>query len=561
MGNMAFRVFLVFFLLQGTSLKAIDETALSLQTLIALKEYQLAEKNLPIGDTKLDVQTRLFFYAIQGQDQRAVKEWQLGAKRFPELFLDDRIVEELALSTIRAASFSPYLLPQLMAVHFTRYCRDLSFLSVIKRGLLSDYELVRQQSIETALVWGHADLDAAICQLLAIESSQGVLEEAVRYCGVRKLKDAEPFLWKRLTSVDDYTISKSVLAASLMTLFEDMDEAYLAECLNSPYPGVRLLASKYLGTADFPCNKDQLVSLLEDPYPELRANVLVALMKQFGRGTEEQSVILELLLSASNDKYFKVALTAAWGLGVLGDHRGLERLEAALKSPELVVQRFAAVVIAQGGTKCVSLMQDYSQVHPDAYVRLHLLLGMLTQGVSEFSTLKNILEILQKEKETWTWKQFSCFSQISCLRGRASHTKRRLLEDSDIRMNILRLLVAKGCIEAEEEMKRRLLESSGIEALLVKDYFFQVKNVVNLEAEKDIHSLLLLASRDLDLDLLLRLIELYPDLSVFEKEQVLMILGSSHYEEARAFLTQRLMDPKQSMRVIAAVALWRNING
>lgn len=504
--------------------------------------------------------------AKAGDEKTMMEVWKTLLNRFPEEKCNREILEHLAWAVIDqgAASSSPPI--RVIAMLGAFFSQDAKGVNILKQGLSDDNSFLRSAAVKLSSHLMDTTLQEELFRLLQKETVWKVRLEVIRAIGTLQVGEAEIALEKIVANDHSHAEEKAAAIQALVELSEGIDRKQLQDLIASNRAGMRMLACEFVTFFDQIEEADHLFSLLEDPHPSVRAKML-HMLGQLRMSTVGGHSVPSLAEKATMDPDPAVAITAAWVLTMHRPEKGMARFRQFLSHPVRDTRHFAAAALAATGPYGLALTKQMFKEADDPYVQMNLAIGLIGQRENAQEACDCLFAGLSGRKERWAWEEEGGFrvlvpSQVKHDEGIPNYPE---AVNQLTRLEVLQMLAIMQYPHAQQAVKEFLQERhwgiSGIASalLLTEGDDDAVEIVHHLLQDNDqqvkVQAALILALWGKGEDVVQLLQEAYPAADRELKGQILEGVGRVGSENSLFFLAERLQEPYQTLRIIAAAAL------
>lgn len=529
----------------------------------ALKECEESLKTAPESEGLKKVYVRVL--AENGKDDEAIMGWKkLGIDSEKD---DTDLLESLAWGVLARSKNSPQFVVSIASLMSAYYTNDVRAVQMLQSQLSSSNALLRSMAAQLSPQYRDGLLINELIRLLGSEKVWFVRLEVIKALGAMEVKEVKEPLKRMITNSRTTAEEKGNAIASLVNIYEHVEEKEFLELIQSKRAGLRHLACQIVTHLDLSDKIPLVEKLLDDPTSDVR---VAALSTLYLMGLKSLSpIVLEKMVDITADPHPSVALTAAWTISQYAPETALQVVRKWVYSTDEASRRLAAFILGRMGDTGKKLSHEVLKLSPDPFVKANLALGGIGQG-GDPKHLAHILYtflMIRKEKVMWDGAQ-SPFFQILAP-SKICHVPQvpqyPTMVDHLTRLEILGMLTALKHPKAEEAVKsflthqvlgityaasNTLLEEGGEEAI---DILREL-----LKAEDDnvrVQAALVLALSGGETKAVQVLQEAYFSVDREMKINILGALGHIGDKISIPFLMELLEEPHQILKVIAASAL------
>ena len=405
-------------------------------------------------------------------------------------------------------------------------------------------------------------LQEELKRMLTEEKVWFVRLEAIRAIGQLRITALREELKEMIADKNTSSKKKPKRSSPSCQMYDGVRESDLKDLIGSNRAGLRQLACELVSYFDLHGNVEDLVPLLQDASPDVRAHALhtIGLLSNESGRKEIKSV---------DGRFFSDGgITACWVATLQGMEEGIQELGKWIDDVHPRWRLLAASTLSSCGKKGIPLALEKMEKSEDPFVRANLAIGLIGQRVEVQKASEVIYDILEKEKETLLmWDQNSHMrilarSQVSHIDQIPNYPK---VIDQMVRLDLLNILCIMQHPKAQEAVKGYVKnESWGITgaavAVLLEEGDEGAMTVISgLLKDEDpqirVQAAFILAMMGSDPEAVKVLQEAYPKMSREIKIQILEAIGHVGSLESVPFLIDILSEPFQLLRVIAASAM------
>lgn len=505
----------------------------------------------------------------QGNEVEALEEWNKIVIDHDELLRDRSSLEMLAWGVLNKGGGSNQLVIRLNVLIGAMMTKDAKAIPLILDALKGSNSFLRAVAVGMAASYGDLPLQEEIARLLKEERVWHVRLELIKAAGQLRMTETR----ERLIEIigDSRTLAEEKVAAivSLVNMYDSVEDRELAGLIRSNRAGLRQLACEVVSHLNLKDKANLLLPLLSDAHSDVRVSALNTFALLDVNEINGESVMkIERVARLMEDRVPEVSITASWLALLKGERRGAIRLKRWIQKGELKNARLAAAALAISGQKGVDLSIKMLKKQTDPYVQVTLALGLIGQRVATDLACR-VIDTHLKIGELWMWDNTvnPLFRSLapSQVRHMSQIPNYPCVIDQITRLDLLQVLCIMDYPKAKEAVKEflqtqtwgavgtaaaMLIQEGDDEALDV------VRSLLNDKEEKvRIQAALILALLGGDTDAVKVLKEVYPKVGKELKIQILEAVAKVGDAESIPFLLERLNEPFQVMRVVAATAI------
>lgn len=516
-------------------------------------------------------QVLLKSYASAGYEREMMQEWRHFSSLHPEKAYAKELLEPMLWGIVQAGVQSGSVRNRLYALIGAAITKDAYAVPLLLEGLEDPDSRLRAVSVELATAYRDSVLKKKIGERLLEEKVLEVrlfLTEAVGKLGCQELL---PYLLSRLGGRHVPAAEKELLVGAVVALTDQLSSEELSLLAKHRRACMRGLVPEIIHATDAQAEIGLLIDLLEDSHPAVvsRSIATLGLMQCKGyRGRPIESFLQKVLDSQEPE----VAITAGWlNLSVLGKGEIL-RDWVRFGSPRSA--SLAASAMRACGPRAVSYVRELLQEVHEPFVRMNLLFALLSTRSASQEEILEMVHFFETSGKQWMWHRCNGGLFEALLPSDLSHSS--LIPNypeavnQAVHLEILGMLAvveAPGAKKALRQFLRHhrwnltglaaeLLLQEGDEAALdlLRELLKEDNERVRVEAA------LALATWGRDHSVLPILFEAYENADRQEGIRILESIGRVGSSRAVPFLVERLFDPSQSVRLVAAAVLLHTLH-
>lgn len=565
---MMFRLILAFLIVAGAPLMA------------SLESVKRVHAHLAIGDTnEATVEANRALYqdphsqelwettiealSKNGEEIAMMRAWEAYLGRFPDQKQNRNVLEEMAWGVIEKGCASPSPIIRVMALLGAYHGQDARGVALLEEHLQDKNVWVRGVDVQLAMTMRDDVLRDAMARLFLEESSLEVRLDVIRALGAMQIEEASPTLVALLTDKKSTAEEKAAAIQGLVNLAETAQEEEIALLAKSDRAGLRLLACRIVEHFRQEERVGQIIPLLTDHNPEVRRSALEVLTVVRGDHIDGKKHAEGLL--DDTDPY--VAILAARVLTLYDAEQGQKAFRQWLQHDEQPIRLFAAASFAATGNHAFPFIVEAFTETDDPYVAMNLAFGMIRQRNHSVEGVDWLYQGVLHDKGRWMSQEEGGVEILmpSDLRHQTLIPNYPQVVDQLTRLEILNVLAVMEHPQAQEAIKQFLSERawgvSGLASTLLLSECDEttvelVKGLLDDPNEKvRVQAALILAMWARDEAALTLLEEAYDGGNRELKERILESLGQIGATRSIPFLVEKLKEPYQSLRLIAAASL------
>jgi HEAT repeat protein len=567
-------LFFLFILTPSLNYSADEEASISRRIALHLlledssEALAIARKSLEkYPESRLIQNFLIKSYVASGNGKAALSAWNSYVKLFPECLDDHDLLEQICWAVIRNGAGQSSLNVRLHSLIGAVLGRDAYSVPIVRSNLRSSNSLLRGIAVRLTCSLGDTELQKEVLNILRNDNSWNVRLEAIKAVGKMQMHEAQDDLEEILSSSTSSAEEKAAAIGSTLELFRTVGEDEILRLSKSDRVGLRTLACELVAYFDLQASFVFIEPLIQDSHPMVRS----AAMKVFGFSRTEYP--LALVQQALLDKDKSVAVMSAWLL-VISEKMKPEDAYAQLLSHELSeVRALAASSLAATGKYGLDYSLRVFEVNEDPFVRANLAMGLIGQRTEVERSCDALLSLLERgEQVMWKVQGSGMFRALQ--QGKLRHLDGDFnypeVMNQVCRLEVLNTLAVMNYKLALDGVRRFLHEKNwGITAFAAEvllqegdESVFGILRELLSDSDKHVRvqAALALAIWGKDQDVVDVLQEAYPEADRELKATILEAIGFIGGAEAFPFLVDRLGEPFQTLRIIAAASLIQGIN-
>ncbi len=505
-----------------------------------------------------------------GDYAEMMRVWGQFHALFPDKATASQVLEEMCWGVMRQGKQAHTLSARLISIIAAALTQDAYAIEFLKMGLRDSNTHIRSISVQLSALFRDKPLADEIERLFYEERRPEVRIEVMKAIGALRMQHLyEPLLLviedKKVTSEERVAAIQAILQVS-----ESVDREKLEVLAADKKAGLRLLACEAIAKFALKEQSDILFRLIYDTNPQVAAAALRAIgLLQVDTFSGRAVADYVRPLTNALDPY--VGVCASWVL-LLHQRREAEVAFARwIFHEKEEVRAFAASAIAASGVHGIHAALSFLEKTTDPYVQANLALALVGQRVNCTQACEILDHLLKEHKERWMLDE-GIFSPL--MRSRLSHKpgipNYPEVVNQSVRLEMINMLAILDYPGAHDAIKEFLKERRyGVTGLAAETLLGEgdetaielVKEILD-DPDKEIRldAALVLATWGRDPSALPVLLEVYPQADRMLKIKILESLGRIGDKEAIPFLIERLKEPSQNLRMIAASVLIQTLN-
>ena len=548
-----------------------DLMAKRVQAHLVIKDYQAACQEaysalLFYPDSKSLWKAYLKALAKAGDEKNLFSSCNQFFSKFPEERQSRELLETMAWAVIERGSNSSAPMIKIMSMIGALWSQDSKGIAILLKNLGDVNSLIRSVAVQLSSECADTSLKEAVYKIFKEENKWNVKLEAINAVGKMNIHEASVDLISLISHNRTTAEEKMAAISALVNLSDQMDRKQLHGLIQSNRAGLRLLACELMAHFEQVDDLDLLLPLLYDINAEVRANALQTI------GFLRAETITGRAVNGIVEKFIfdpdpLVAISAAWVLTINSSNKGLEAFKHLVSHESQETRLLAAAALAATGKYGSFLIQEQFSSNSDKYVKMNLAMGLISQRNETKEACDCLYSTLFQEKEKWMWTEKGLFRALTPSTVKYNETIPNYPEAVNqlARLEILNILAMMHYPKAQQAIKSFLQQKnwgiSGLAStlLLTEGDEDAIQLVQALLQDPDQHvkvqAALILALWGQGESATNILLEAYSSVDRELKEMILEGLAKIGAPTTIPFLVEKLQEPSQSLRIIAATAL------
>lgn len=507
----------------------------------------------------------------RGDEAGLLQGWDKYRKLNPGKPPKPEVLENLCWGIIQSGSRHSSPLIRLIALLAAYMGNDARGVEIICKSLGDTHAGIRGAAAELAGNMRDGVLCEGVLERLKVERDSEVQLELIRAVGGMDIKESMPLLLQVLSQPGSQAEHRAAAIESVLNLMDDIDQEQLKGFAGSNRAGLRLLACEccaYLGSVR---DLDLLVGLAGDTNNEVRAASLQCL-GILPLNEAQKGRVREVARGLKYDPDPLVAISAAWLLTLLQKEEGQALLRYWMMNESMDARLLAAGALVGAGRYGSPLLEQTFKNTQDRFVRLNLALGMISSRLDSMGACEVIHVAMVEDKSRWMKEEKGLFSYIGPSKVKFKEGIPNYPETVNqlLRLELINMMAMLRYPMAQEAVQSFLRERAwGVTGmasalLLTEGDETAVKIVEGLLKDPNqkvrAQAALILGLWGGDETAMDVLVGAYASGHRDLKEQILEAMGNIQSASVVPFLTERLQEQSQTLRLIAASSLLRALN-
>lgn len=506
--------------------------------------------------------------AMRGNIQATLAAYDNYLKSQPKESERNLLLEKICWSILEKGVGSPLPIGRAAAIVGASETQDCRSPAIIARALNDQDARVRLLAVRSMNGYPDMVTRTALLQLLQHEMDWMVRMEAVRMLGGMRLEEGKPWLTKWLEDRRLRAEERAIAIEALVNMTDALSDYELQSMLDSNRFALRMIGCQAIAWLHLTTKTDALQKLLNDSHTEVVQSALEA-FALLGQSKAIDPALLQKLMADSDPKVFLSA--ARCGL-ILKQAQAKEVFRQALQNKRFQFE--AVAILSATGSHGKELILETFASSKDPLIQANLALPIINNRMADKETLEKAagcLEHILEGRTRLCWTPVS-LSRFLAFQGEKNSTSEDpTTEDLLTRLQLLGIVATVDAPKAQKWLSQYLLERSwGISGmaslLLLQEGDLQAQQLVrDLLCQKEsapckIQAALILAMWSRDPAAIQLLEEGYAASPRDLKEHILISLGKIGHERSIPFLTERLLESSEQLRIVAATSLLLTLN-
>lgn len=566
------RVFILLLIFSPYMLVANAETAIErIQAHLLVQDFTMASKEANAALQQFPKDEKLLEITIQslarmGNVNEMIRSWETYSKLNTKAYENRELLEEMSWGILEQGAHSSLPMMRTISLLGAFFAQDAKGVGLINALLKDPNSHVRTVAVELASHLRDAQLCDSILHMLQHEQVWKVRLELIKALGSMKITSAKPDLIV-LIADDNATAEEKVCAIqSLVNLIETAERTEVVKLTNSSRSGLRVLACQIVSHFGLVRDLDLMINLLNDHCSEVRMSALIAIGR-LNISSFQEKTISSYIEKSLKDPNVHVAIAATWLLTLQDKWRGQEAFKRYLGDDSKDVRLLASAALASCGKYSLPLSRQVFQTHTDPYVKMNLAMALIGQREAIQEASEALYEGFNHAHERWMWQETEF--------GRALTSSDRKYSGSEedhpeavhqiAQLEVLNIIAMMKHPKAQDAITKFLSEKTwGItgtaSAMLLTECDESAQEMVCQLLNDSSHKVRVQAALILSLwgrdEKAIKVLEegyLKADRNL--KIRILEGIARIGAQSSIPFLVEKMNEPHQSLRIVAACAL------
>lgn len=501
-----------------------------------------------------------------GDEKGMTKAWKSYTEIYQEGKEDRELLECMAWAVIEKGYTASSPLIRVIAMLGAFFSQDAKGVAILREALSDENSFLRAAATKLSSHLHDTSLQEELISMLGKEKVWSVRLEVIDALGELKVKSSKKALEKIIASDQCHREEKAAAIQALVSLSDHIDQKQLQKLASSDQAGFRMLACEFIAFFNQKDDAKNLLPLLTDHHPGVRAMAMQTLGRLKVSSVQGLS-IASIAAKGVLDPDPVVAINSSFVLTLHSPEDGMRGFQNLLNHPLREMRHLAAATLSSTGKYGLPLMKRAFRESRDSFVKMNLALGLIGQREDLNMACDCLYFGLDQSKELWDFveKDHVRVLTISQVKHDDAIPNKPQAVNQLTRLKILEVLSVVHYPHAAQAIKNFLKESNwGItglaSALLLTEGDDEavdlVKSLLNDSDKKvRVQAALILALWGDGDEVVQLLQEAYGTADREMKEQILEGIGRVGKENSFAFLRDRLEEPYQTLRIVAAAAL------
>lgn len=472
-------------------------------------------------------------------------------------------LEVVAWGVLQKGAKSPALLVRVLSLMASILTQDARGVAILHAQFSDHNALVRHAAVQLALQVRDKKVQDAVVKALHEERHWETRLSAIRAVGGMQIKSARPHLDAILANGRSSAEERAAASEAIVHLTDGATRADIKLLVGSNRAGLRGVGCRI--AAHFRVNEaaDLMLPLTQDSHAEVRAGAYVAL----GQMHALSDHAIQVLLRGTTDSDKDVAIAAAWALTRHQPIKGQQQFRLLMEGGSRAQRRKTAAALAGCGACALPLAEELFRKSEDPYVTLNLAIGLIGQRKQTDLALDRMAALVVHNNERWMFHEAGYYRAVMPSKVPHNPAIPQYPEavNQATRLELLNMLAMLDYPNIQEVMKDYLKQRPwGITGMATAQLLTEgdetalaaVETLLDDPSSRvRIQAAFVLALWGRSEKAIQTLQDSYANANRDEKEKILEGLGRVGDATSIPFLTERLKEPHQSLRIIAATAL------
>jgi len=506
-------------------------------------------------------------FAFAGLETMMMQLWNTYSDTFSTKAKDNRQLKEaMAWGVIHKGMESPSPIIRMATMLAAFFGQDAKSVKILSKCLEDRNSELRAIAVKLSSSLRDTPLKNKIIAITKSRDCWKVRKEALRAIGSMCINEGKPLLLSIVHHDHSTQEEKAIASEGLLQMLETIDRPGIEALCYSNRAALRLFAAEAIAYLISKRDVDLLQILACDNHAIVRSAALYALGLVY-TDSIPQNAVMQLAISKIQDPSPEVSITATWLLALLKPGLATEPFAFWLASSHQDLRIMAAAALASAGEAAVPLMYRFFQCASDPFVRMNLAIGLIQQQSHVNLASRALYEGFVSDTDLWMWNEDTPFKALcrSDIRNDGDISSDPEAIDQLTRLEILNLLAITKEPMAQEAVKdfltKRKWGISGLAATLLlsegdESATTLVHGLLNdCDKRVRLQAALILSLWSREESSISTLEGFYLTADRETKERLLESIGRIGSPSSLPFLIDKLQEPQQLLRIIAAGAI------
>ncbi len=565
----------IFILFCCLGLSADEEAVLrQVKSHLLISDFDSAKNEVEYGAAQYPTSRKIKELEIEvlariGDEKQMMARWNAYSGQYPDAFEKIDLLESMSWGVVDKGFWAASPITRAIALAAANLSGSAKGVKLLEKGIQDSNTAVRALALELSMKNRDSILQDRVIDVLENDRAWNARMAALKAAGGMRIARAEDYLRHVIVSNMTTDEERALAVQSLVMILDASSREDVAGLARSRRVGLRLLACEIVAVFKQHEDLDLIIPLLSDHSSQIRKAALqvVGILREKS-GKEVRRHVLPML----NDPDREVAIIASWVLILHEDPEGLRAMRFFLQDESRPMRCFAAGVLRSAGKYGKPLIERAFAETADPYVKLNLAIGLIGQRISCAAACDEIYRELTSNQDRWMWREEGIFRSLapSQVRHREDIPQFPEVVNQLVRLELLQLLAFMEHPGTQNAMKRFLQERTfGITGVVIalmlsegeEESLDMIRGLLDDPDQKiRAQAALILAIWGREEEVIKELETIYASGSRHVKEKVLEGMGNIGSHLSLPFLTERLSEPHQHLRMIAAAAIIQCVN-
>lgn len=552
-----------------------QEQIAKLHALSVLEDHNLTMQEARNALSSYPSSKQICLSAVKIFAEAGAEEQMLSCFRMYQQLAKDDLwprdsLEEMAWGVIEKGAKGTAPLTRAIALIAASIGNDARGVEILQDNASDSHRLIRTLVVEFSSHFRDEALQEMVIERLKVEKDPAVRVCLLKAIGPMHIAQLENELLAVLENDRALAEERQAAIASLLELKDKVGHSEIQKLVQSNRAALRALAAELIQMHDKKEEAVLVLPLLKDSHAEVRKAALETLGAL--RVNEVNGAALPVLVTPLlSDSFPEVAITAAWVLMLYNPLYGQEQMNKWLKSNHADERLYAVAALKGAGKYGYPLNLNAFNETEDPFVKLNLAVTLIQEKIDPKLGSEAIYQEVTLHNERFMECEFGRFTAIGPCKANHRPDIPHYPEavNQMTRLELLNFLAVEKHPKALDAILQFLKErpwgiTGAASSLLLtegdEEALVLIRELLKDESEKvQLQAALILALWGNDPEALSTLQRLYFTVPSTKKEQIIEALGRIGDFSSVPFLVERLEEPQQSLRMIAASALLQTL--